>query len=331
MDKKDIKYYLISCLILIPSIFFPIAADHSAFIQGGRVISDGGMIYSDFIDIKPPLIYYMFSFFEIIANNNTIIYRLFDYLFQCLFLFSAFKFLPGKVSDKRIVYLFSIIYAFSYVVLNDRNTMQVETFMVLPLLFYLSFSDIKKSNILIRGLALGIMISLKYTFGLVILAFPIYYLFTGNRSFKKVILIPLIELSISIFILFLIFLPVIFNSVSLRNFNLIIDFLSNYADTDYLSGDFIKKSFKSIGYFFGYLFSISLTFTFFFSIYDNKEKSKFWKLLLIAGLLLLITVMIELLNQTYILSLLFSLSFLQVVLTIYIYLSSRFGYCYLQH
>ena len=66
---KDWLVYLSLMMLLAPILFFPIATDTAIFIQAGKIIAHGGLPYVDFIDIKPPFIYFIFAFSISIINT----------------------------------------------------------------------------------------------------------------------------------------------------------------------------------------------------------------------------------------------------------------------
>ena len=81
---KNLFVCLTLMLLLAPILFFPIATDTAIFIQAGKIITHGGLPYVDFIDIKPPFIYYIFAFIYSIFGNSEIGIRLFDFIIQTL-------------------------------------------------------------------------------------------------------------------------------------------------------------------------------------------------------------------------------------------------------
>ncbi len=55
--------FLIVAILRAPSLFSPVLdPDETIFANAARMILDGGVLYHDFIDHKPPLLYYVFAF-----------------------------------------------------------------------------------------------------------------------------------------------------------------------------------------------------------------------------------------------------------------------------
>ena len=82
IDKSIWKYLVFSAVLLLPTLAFPISSDLSVFMHGGMVIADGGSLFKDFFDIKPPLIYYIFAGINLIFGDNVLAFRGFDFVYQ---------------------------------------------------------------------------------------------------------------------------------------------------------------------------------------------------------------------------------------------------------
>src|SRR5210317_1628673 len=125
-------YLIISAVLLLPTIAFPISSDMSVFMHGGSIIADGGILYKDFFDIKPPLIYYIYAFIDLLFGNNVVFFRLFDFVYQLSFSgLSIFLFRKLKIKD-IIIKSYLILFPIAYTVLNYRDTFQTETLAFIP-------------------------------------------------------------------------------------------------------------------------------------------------------------------------------------------------------
>ncbi|MFN3780947.1 MAG: hypothetical protein ACK4SO_02085, partial [Candidatus Kapaibacteriota bacterium] len=106
-------------LLLLPLFFLPIGFDYSIFYTGGKIIANGGKLYIDFIDIKPPLVFYIFALMNIIFKNNFFFYQLINVLlvlitaigiFESTFLAFKNKWLSFLSPVPFILFLFSFNY-----------------------------------------------------------------------------------------------------------------------------------------------------------------------------------------------------------------------------
>lgn len=269
--------------------------------HGGKVIAGGGKIYADFIDIKQPLIYYLFALSNLLFGNSEIAPRLLDYLVQLSTAIITF-FVVRKLSGKSIIaYISSLIYLIVYISLNYSNTAQCESFsaIILILLIYLFSKDkIKLTDYFSSGVLIGILGGLKVTFLIILFTLPLIITKNDLQTSSK----PIINLFSLLFGLILFFflthLPLT-DSLIYSGFKDALTFLTFYSNFPPLDTDFIRESLKKTAMFFGDNFSILLFFSTIWGIKlhltnDIELKSK--KLLnvsILFTIFLLISVVIE--------------------------------------
>ena len=107
--------------------------DVSLFLCGGRTIADDGIIYKDFIDLKPPLIYYIYSIIYTIFGWGEHSVRIFDYLYQIIFIFSLYYVILKTINIRKIAITAVIIYSIIYTSIGPGATFQAEGMALLPL------------------------------------------------------------------------------------------------------------------------------------------------------------------------------------------------------
>ncbi|HRS01799.1 MAG TPA: hypothetical protein P5545_04550, partial [Bacteroidota bacterium] len=123
--KKIILLTLLVLFILFPISTFIPTSDLAIFLQGARTIVNGGKIYVDFIDIKPPIAYYSMVPIYLISNIDNHIVRLIEYFIHCLTAIGLGLYLYKKVNYK--VGLFSAFaYSLLVVTLNTPESFQLE-------------------------------------------------------------------------------------------------------------------------------------------------------------------------------------------------------------
>lgn len=71
-------------LLLLPTLFHPLDLDQSLFDLHGRMILEGSVYYRDMIDIKPPLISFIYAAANFLFNAGDLSIRLLDYILQCV-------------------------------------------------------------------------------------------------------------------------------------------------------------------------------------------------------------------------------------------------------
>ena len=321
-------YLVISAVLLLPTIAFPISSDMSVFMHGGSVIADGGILFKDFFDIKPPLIYYIFALIDLLFGNNVIAFRLFDFVYQLTFLAVCISlFQKLKIKDS-IIKAYLLLFPIAYTVLNYRDTFQTETLAFIPLVlyfYYLLNNDKNKNNRylpLYLGLALGVLISLKYTMGIVFLV-CIYNELRNGFNLKSIQRLAY-QLFVAIFILFLSLAPTIFGE-GLDGFIATNSYLSEYAKYPPWGAGLLKSILKKLASFTGEIISISIVFFAVLGLVKSKIDRNIIKYATLFIAVLFLSVLIEKKVNMYHLTRFYPLLFLLVSYGIF-YFASNFKF-----
>lgn len=296
LDIKTLKYLIFSAIILLPVIAFPISSDLSVFMHGGMTIANGGELYKDFFDIKPPLIYYIFAALNYLFGDNVLVFRVFDFLYQMGFLFLC-TILFSKLRIKQtVIRAFLILLPLSYTILNYRDTLQVESLAFIPMLiyfYYLMNEEQNSKSLVIMGLMLGISISLKYTLGIIFIASIPIFLSKYENRYKAIVLL-IIQLIIGVFVLFLTISPVILqgNIDGLMATN---KYLAAYSKYPPIGAELFREMLKTLAYSLGNF--VTVTYLFFFLLASifciKKDKIEIIKYSLLLCFLLFFSVIIE--------------------------------------
>jgi hypothetical protein len=161
--------------LLLPMFAFPLGTDQSAFLRGGAVIAQGGILYVDFIDVKPPLIYLLSAISWFLFGWEQWGIRVLDILWQGATILSISAVTRAAGYDQWSRRIAMLLYALAIPALQFSQTFQPETFLALPLLWMLHLASQRtgtEGSFRIGALA-GVMVMLKYTFGIAILAIGI--------------------------------------------------------------------------------------------------------------------------------------------------------------
>lgn len=294
IDKSLLKYSIIAFVILLPTLAFPISSDLSVFMHGGSIIANGGGLFSDFYDIKPPLIYYLFAGINSIFGDNVFAFRIFDLLYQMSFLILTAYLLTKLKIQTKVIKAFLILFPLSYTILNYRDIFQTESLAFIPLILYFYYmiknEDSYKQHI-IMGLTLGIALAFKYTLGIIFVGYLIYFFKESKiRNYTK----PIVQLAIAFFIVFLSFLPVIISG-NISGFMETNIYLAEYAKYPPIGIELVKTIINFLSYNFGTMTSVSYLFLFAVAIIllKNKKLVLIKKYLLIFILLLFCSVILE--------------------------------------
>lgn len=181
--RSNTVWLLVCCIaILLPILSFPISPDLATFIISGRSMLDGGLLYVDVIDVKPPLLYLIVGIVSKVFGGSAISLRLFDLVWQSATLYLLIRLLQKNMASPLWTWCTALLYALLYTSLGHETTIQAETFFALPLLGVLNAVDKPPSwtrNALI-GLLAGAVFLLKYTLGIVAPAAIVYFLLRGE-------------------------------------------------------------------------------------------------------------------------------------------------------
>ena len=157
---------------VLPFAISPFNADEAYYALGGRAIIEGGKLYVDMWDIKPPLVYFLYALPFALVGEHTEAMRIFELLITVLSGATVFL-VTNRFFNKRAALFGTGLYAFSIASLAGFDGLgEAENFMVAPLMlaFVLYRTDDTRQDArlaaLISGFLLGIAFALKFSAGL---------------------------------------------------------------------------------------------------------------------------------------------------------------------
>ncbi len=169
-------------LFAYPFIFIPFGNDQGIFAYIGTIINKGGMPYRDAWDLKPPVIYYLYSFGLKIFGSSMMSIRIFDFAYFCITFFSIYL-LGSLLFNKRVGVFSGLVLGILYFFTNDFWTLsQCESFMILPMILsiYLSCLGIKNHSwpmLFGSGVLLSVVFMTKLTGIVLFVPIVLYILF----------------------------------------------------------------------------------------------------------------------------------------------------------
>jgi hypothetical protein len=111
--SKSVKIFLIAsgAMLLVMMLFYPFGYDQAAFSVGGdMVLKNGAVPFRDFLDTKPPFIFYIYSVALFIFGHHDWSIRAFDILFHFAALFYFYKVLVNVLKNEDHALLSCFIY-----------------------------------------------------------------------------------------------------------------------------------------------------------------------------------------------------------------------------
>ncbi len=166
MKLLDYIYIILSIIILFPIIYFPYSGDLWIYVTGGQVIAEGGKIFKDFVDLKPPFFFMIFSVIYTIFGNTEFNVRLAEFLIQSGIIIFLYFLMSKIFVSNKIAFYGALFYSLSYAALTHANTFHAESFLPVFILsiLYLRTKNASRINKFLQGLFIGLSGGLKYTF-----------------------------------------------------------------------------------------------------------------------------------------------------------------------
>jgi hypothetical protein len=189
-------------LLLLPTLAMPLGQDQAAFFRGGRTMLEGGLLYADFIDVKPPLLYLLVGAGGMLFGSTEVGIRLFDLLWQSATLGLLLLLLRSRGATNAWLWWSAVIYATLYTTLGHAPTLQSETLFALPLTGTLLLVDRRSSwsRDLTLGLLCGVAFLLKYPLAIIGPACVLLFALRGDGIGSALVSMLRIGLGAALFI-----------------------------------------------------------------------------------------------------------------------------------
>ena len=185
---------------LFHSIEFRTAAwnvDEYVFASGGQKILSGGELYKDFGDVKPPLIYYTYSFLYWLSHGNffsfLIILKI-STILVVFFIASGFYFAGKNLLDEKLGMVASLLFAAYSIcgrgseLLGGRTEIYSTLSAILGIYFFSKnrFS-LKLRDIIPAGILCSISAAYNTRFGIILAVFVMFILYKELITKKSII------------------------------------------------------------------------------------------------------------------------------------------------
>lgn len=285
--------YCVSLLILSPILTFPLFGDQAIFARGAQVILNGGTLYVDYLDLKSPMIYYLYVPPVWLFGISDIGIRCGDFLYNAIAIYLLIYTLRCITKDDRIAYIASLLYPIGYVALGFAPMMFCET-LIASLLVLLIRQQIvistHKKSALILGITAGIICSVKYTLGLLLPAIILYTLVLLHTEHPRVRLRQIVWICIGFGTGFLLgSVPLLLSSSMRQGYSTMLSYLFTYNATIPFDKGLIRVCIKETVHYIGNIYSMFLfamaTFAMLWGLYSNQVRQKTKNLIMLCALL----------------------------------------------
>ena len=203
MQKFLNKYFWAIVIILfivsrLATWFYPFDSDHWIFYYVGKIWAQGGALYVDAWDHKPPLIFAFNGLMSLVFGGNIIWHRIVFTILAILDTFLFWKLLKiivpklnlrnDNLAAKIGLILYVIWRNLSQFTSSGNNTENLGIiFAILTYLTFFQFKDNKKLlSLFISGICLSVLFFLKGNF--ILLSLPIFidFIWSNYKNIKKI-------------------------------------------------------------------------------------------------------------------------------------------------
>jgi 4-amino-4-deoxy-L-arabinose transferase-like glycosyltransferase len=161
----------------LPFLVAPLSTDESYYALGGRVVFNGGQLYSDYWDVKPPLVYLVHVPLAPLTQSYEGL-RVFHLAVSVLAVASVYL-LARRFFSERAAVIAAALYGFSFVAQADYAALgETESFMVAPMalcfaLYPTADGQRNESRLALgAGALLGVAVAFKFPAIILLLGLP---------------------------------------------------------------------------------------------------------------------------------------------------------------
>lgn len=259
--------------LILPMVFLPLGFDYSIFFVGGKILANGGKLYVDFIDIKPPLLYYLFALLYLIFKNHTLFYQLFNNFFILLTAIAIFEIVSLIFRNKWLSFFAPIPFILFCASFNYNYIYEPELgfsfIFALSTILLFKYPD-KVSSAIVIGILSGIAFGLKYSFGIIIVPFLTFYVI--NTQIEKKYRQIFIFLASFTFVAAFPFIILLLQNGTLKDLYNILDFTNYYQASALFSSKPFKRITNNLEITIGVHYSLFFSIAFFYGIWKTFQQ-----------------------------------------------------------
>lgn len=197
--EKDLRIF--AFLLVISFIFkivyftgsFVWSNDEFCYILGGQAVVDGKILYRDFLDIKPPMIFFIYaSLIKLFSYSNILVsIKIASTIIQVIESFLFFK-ITEKIFDRKKAFLSSLIFITALSIDKWNWVFNVFTIGLLPFGLFLYFlminnPGLKHTRLFAAGIFLGLSVLVSTNYIVFLALLPLSMIITKD-SFKNFVL-----------------------------------------------------------------------------------------------------------------------------------------------
>lgn len=172
----------ISLGMTLAMLCYPAGYDQAVFQLGGQMVLHGKIPWRDFLDTKPPLVFYLFALSNVAFGAQDWSFRAMDLVFQFSAAYYLYK-VAARFLSTDVARLSAALYLIMYAALGFWHTAQVEGFasILIVACIDLALQRKSRSHAMLFGLCIILLLALKFT----LVFTPIGMLFWLFRTSQK--------------------------------------------------------------------------------------------------------------------------------------------------
>lgn len=221
------------CCLFIPTLFHPLGPDQSLFNLNSLMLLKGHVYYRDMVDMKPPLISFLYAAANLLFPAGEHSMRILDLLLQgatCWLIIAVVRRAGG---DDRFAALSALCYALLYNAQRYSDTLQSESYVGLfgLAMVWLILGKATFPRFLLIGIMGGMLWLLKFPFAILLLLAPLTERMLFGRNARAIIAHTLV-MGIGFGIIAGAFLLYLITTGAWDDFLLVSNFMRGYAMTE---------------------------------------------------------------------------------------------------
>jgi hypothetical protein len=173
---------------LAPTIGLPLGPDSAMFfVSAQKILHQGAAPYRDIVDVKPPLLYYVYAAIMGVFGETAVALRIVDVLVQSLTCAAIAALVRRSNGGDVWAALAAFSYALLYGSLGYAYTMQAESYvgLVVAIAGWLVVHRRSAASLIAAGALAGIACLLKFPLGVIVVALLAYEMIVSEETARR--------------------------------------------------------------------------------------------------------------------------------------------------
>lgn len=230
LSWRDLLLLVLAAILCCAQVVLPFLSDNEIYARGGQFLLDGGRLYTDFIDVKPPLIYELYGGWMALFGSSTMALRFMGACSDIVSMVLIFWMMYRHTGSRLSAHTASLAFVAYVASLWMPTTLQPETLAFIPIILLIRVgaksSEATWKDAIVVGAMAGVLFTLKYPF--VLVAVPIAWMVIRRSAGTiKTLILVIIAFTVVVAIVF----GIVWHDGIIGALQQVGLFLSGYAST----------------------------------------------------------------------------------------------------